>query len=97
MLQRNQRANLQITLNVAKEWDIAYTRDDEQEHGAGEDDDGEEGRDCESSCDQIIPCEVFPEVVPRRPVISFRQVNGKQSQGVDDLTRTIGKEKTLPT
>ena len=94
---RAKESNLQISFDVAKEWDIAYTRDDEQEHGTGEDEDGEEGRYREGGRDQIIPYEVFPEVVPRSPVIFLRQVNGKQGQGVDDLTWTISEEETLPT
>ena len=69
---RAKESNLQISFDVAEEWDIAYTRDDEQEHGTGEDEDGEEGRYRKGSCDQIIPYEVFLEIEPRRVVISLR-------------------------
>jgi hypothetical protein len=90
------RAHLQIPLDITEEWDVAYTRNYEQEKGAGEDEDGEEGRDCECGCDQIVPNEIFLEVVPRCTVL-FRQIDGKQSQGVDNLTRTISEKQTLPT
>ena len=88
---------LQIPLDITEEWDIAYRRDYEQEKGASEDEDGEESRDRESGCNQVVPCEIFLEIKPRRRIIFFRQIDGKQSQGIDDLTRTIGKKQTLPT
>jgi len=88
---------LQVPLDITEEWDIAYRRDYEQEKGASEDEDGEEGRDREGGCNQVVPCEIFLEIIPRRLVISSRQIDGKQSQGIDDLTRTVGENQTLPT
>lgn len=97
MLLRSQKPHLQVSLDITEEGYIAYSRNYEQEKGACEYDDGEHGRDCKSGCSQIIPCEIFLEVVPRSPVIAFRQIDGKQGQGIDDLARTIGEKQTLPT
>lgn len=88
---------LQVPLDITEEWDITYRRDYEQEHRASEDEDGEEGRDRESGCNQVVPCEIFLEIIPRRLLIFSRQIDGKQSQGIDDLTRTIRENQTLPT
>ena len=97
MLLRSQKPHLQVSLNVAEEGNIAYSRNYEQEKGACEYEDSEEGRDCKSGCDQIIPCEVFLEVVPRSLIILSRQIDGKQGQGIDNLTRAISEKQTLPT
>jgi hypothetical protein len=97
MLLRSQKSHLQVPLDITEEGDIAYSRNNEQEKGARKYDDSEEGRDCERGCNQIIPCKIFLEVVPRSPVVLSRQIDGKQGQGVDDLTRTISEKQTLPT
>ena len=88
---------LQVPLNIAEKGDIAYRRDYEQEKGASEDEDSEEGRDRESGCNQVVPYEIFLDIIPRGAVIFSRQIDGKQSQGIDDLTRTISEKQTLPT
>jgi len=88
---------LQVPFDITEEWDIAYRRDYEQEKGASEDEDGKEGRDRESGCNQVVPCEILLEIIPRRILIFSRQIDGKQSQGIDDLTRTIGENQPLPT
>jgi hypothetical protein len=96
MLPKSQKPHLQVPLDITEEGDVAYSRNREQEKGACEYNDSEEGRHCESGCDQIIPCEIFLEVVPRSLVVLPRQIDGKQGQGIDDLTRTISEKQTLP-
>jgi len=84
---------LQVALDITKERDIAYGSDYEQEKGSSKDEDGEESRDCECSRDEIVPYEVLLEVEPRRRVdILFRQIDCIQSQGVDNLTRSVSEK-----
>ena len=86
----------QVTLDITEEWNIAYSRDDEQKKGASKDEDSEEGGDGESGRDQVIPSEIFLQIVPRRLIVLSRQIDGKQRQSIDNLTRTIGEKQTLP-
>jgi hypothetical protein len=88
--------HLQVALDITEERDVTYTRNREQEKGASKDEDSEESRNCEGGGDQTISYEVLLEVVERRLVILFRQVDGKQSQGINDLTRTISKKQPFP-
>jgi len=88
---------LEVSLDITEERDVAYSRGYEKEKGTGKDEDGKEGRDRESGCDHIVPREIFLQVVPRRLVILLCQIDGKQSQSIDNLTRAISEEQTLPT
>jgi len=69
IMQRRQRSYLEVSLDITEERDVAYSRGDEEEKGTGKDEDGKEGRDCESGRNHIVPREIFLEVVPRRLVI----------------------------
>jgi hypothetical protein len=84
--------HLQVALDITEERDVTYTRNREQEKGASKDEDSEEGRNCEGGGDQTVSSEVLLDVVERRLVILFRQVDGKQSQGINDLTRTFSEK-----
>lgn len=88
--------HLQIALDITEERDITYTSNREQEKGASKDEDSEEGRNCEGGGDQTVSSEILLDVVERRLVILFCQVDGKQCQGINDLTRTFSEKQPFP-
>ena len=89
---------LEVTLDVHQKRNIANARNDEQEQGAGKHQACEGGGDDKTGCDKIVTLKVFVQVPPWGLIASgFRQVKGVERQSVDDLTRTVGQEKTLPT
>jgi len=87
---------LQVPLDITEEGDVAYGRNYEQEKGAREYDDSEESGDCESGCDQVIPRKILLKVIPSSLILS-RQIDGIESQAIDDLTGSISEKQTLPT
>ncbi len=97
MLLKSHKPHLQVPLDITKEGDVAYSRNYEQEKGAREYEDSEESRDCESGCDQVIPRKILLKVIPRSLVILFRQIDGIESQGINELTGAISEKQTLPT
>ncbi len=86
----------QVTLDVAEQRDVANTGDNQQQRGTGENEDSECRGDRKTCRDKIIAGEVLSDVPPRA-LVAFRKVERVERKGVDDLTRAIGENKTLPT
>ena len=87
---------LQVTPDVAKEWDIKEGGPNQKQEGTGEDKDSKKCGEREGSGDKCIASEVLGEVVP----ITLAELLGLedcvQGQGVDRLTRPIGQKNALP-
>ncbi len=86
---------LQVTLNVTEQRDVANASDDQQKRGTGENKDSERRGDCKTCRDEIVAGEVLSNVPPRT-LVTFRKVERVERKGIDDLTRAIGENKTLP-
>lgn len=82
------KAYLQISLNVAKERNIADTGDCQQQKRAGKHDKGEKRSDGQGGRRKTVPSEVLRYVEPWT-IVLLGKVNAVESQGVDSLSRTI--------
>ena len=80
---------------MAQERDVTYARDDEEEQGAGEDDDGERSGDREARRNEIVAGKVLADVPPRA-LVELGEVEGVQRQRVDRLTWTVSEEDPFP-
>lgn len=80
---------------MAEQRNVANTGDNQQQRGTGENEDSERRGDSKTCRDEIVAGEVLSNVPPRT-LVTFREVERVEREGVDDLTRTIGENKTLP-
>lgn len=88
---------LEVTSDVAKEWDIEESGCNQEQEGAGEDKDGEKRRESEGRGNDSVSSEVFGDVKPFTLVVLLRLVDSIQCQSVNGLTGSIGQKDALPT
>ena len=87
-------ADLEVTLDVHQERNIADAGDDKHEQRDGEDGHGECRRHRESG-GNVVAIEVLADIVPFT-VILLREVEGVEGQSVDGLARSVSEEKPFP-
>lgn len=87
---------LEVTTDVAKERDVANSRNHKQQRRSSKDDDSEGGCDRQDRSGHVVIGEVLGNIPPTSRLRPLGKEDTVERECIDGLTRCISEQNTLP-